>query len=258
MPVTDPAHLNPVMAALAGTADAAGLDLLLVAGRGGGGALGEDLDHQFRFYGLRGALLLVPDHETLAGRLDAGLAMTEAPEILVWQTSVMPRQAGWLARLRDALAERRRMAAISPMLTYEDGSVHFGGSEDAAPPRGAACALVGFERRRVAAGAMRPAPSVPAQIALIDRDLALRCGGFRGSLWGDRFLGQDLGRRLGQLGARAWCDTGVEFWMFDAAPDAERDRQSLVDRIDAALVAHGRRLADERTPGDGSRREDRT
>ncbi|RBO55157.1 hypothetical protein DSD19_00505 [Rhodovulum sp. BSW8] len=244
MPVTDLAHLHPVMACLAGQPEASELDLILVAGREGAARLAEELDHQFRFFGLTGALVLVPDHETLAGRLDAGAAASDAPEILVWQTSVLPKSPGWLDRLRAGAAGLPGAAVVSPMLCYEDGSVYFGGSEAATPPRGAVCALVGFERHRIADGAPRPAAAIPAEIALIARAALDQAGGFRGGLWGDRFIGQDLTLRLARSGARPWCDPSAEFWMLDAAPpQGDPARRELVDRVDAALIALQRRRA---------------
>jgi len=242
VPVTEIAHMQPIMARLAGTAEAGQLDLILVAGRGGAAALAEMLDDQFRFFGLKGALVLVPDHDTLAARLDAGAAVTDAPDILVWHPSVLPHRSGWLDVLRAGASGLQGPSAVAPLLSYEDGSVYFGGHSTSAPPKGAICAMVGFERRRVEEGHPRPARAVPAEIALLRRDLLDAAGGFRGGLWGDRFIGQDLSQRLAQNGTRLWCIPEAEFWMLDTvAPQGDPAERDVVDRIDAALIALARK-----------------
>lgn len=237
MPVSDIAHIQPVMASIAGTPEASALDFALVIGREGAVGLAEEIDDAFRFYGLRGALMLVPDHETLAARLDVGAGATDAESLLVWQPTVLPKAPGWLDELRNASETCEGPAVVSPLLTYEDGSVYFGGSATEDGPEGAVCALVGFERRRIAAGQLRPAKSFPAEIALMDRALLSEAGGFAGRLWGDRFIGQDLSLRLGEAGARPWCASQVEFWMLETSPPEQPESQRMIDRIDAALIA---------------------
>lgn len=238
MPLTDMAHLQPVMASLADTPEAAALDLVLVANRDGAAALCEDLDHQFRFFGLRGTLVLVSSHETLGRRLDAGAAVTDAPEILVWQPAVLPKAAGWLAALRSASAHLGENAVVAPLLGYEDGSVYFGGGCTGAAPAGAPCALVGFERHRLDDTGPRAAQALPAEILLVKRTQLSAAGGFRGGLFGERFVGQDLSQRLTRTGAEAWCIPAAEFWMLDTAPESGQPGvRGMVDRLDAALIA---------------------
>lgn len=239
MPVSDVAHLQPVMSSLAGTPEAEALDIVLVLGRDGAVGLAEELDHAFRFYGLSGALMLVPDHETLAARLDAGAAATDADKILVWQPAVLPKAPGWLDHLATASKGCGDGAIVSPLLVYEDGSIYFGGSS-AASGEGTACAFLGFERRRIASGEPRSANAIPAEIALIDRTALLDAGGFAGRLWGDKYIGQDLSLRLAERGAHPWCVPQVEFWMLDATSAEQHDVQSMTDRIDEALIARRR------------------
>ncbi len=238
MPLANLAHLQPVMASLADTEEARDLDLVLVANRGRAAALCEELDHQFRFFGLRGTLVLVPEHETLGRRLDAGAKVARAPEILVWQPAVLPKAPGWLAALRRASAELGADAVVAPLLSYEDGSVYFGGGTSGAAPDGAPCTLIGFERRRLNDTGPRAAQALPAEIILVRRDLLMAAGGFRGGLFGERFVGQDLSQRLKRAGAEAWCIPAAEFWMLDASPTrGNADARNMIDRIDAALIA---------------------
>lgn len=253
MPLTDMAHLQPVMARLADTQEAAELDLVLVANREGAAALCEDLDHQFRFFGLRGTLVLVSGHETLGRRLDAGVAVTDAPEILVWQPAVLPKVPGWLAALRSAAEHLGDGAVVAPLLSYEDGSVYFGGGRGGAAPTGAPCALVGFERHRLDDSGPRAAQALPAEIMLVKRAQLSAAGGFRGGLFGERFVGQDLSQRLKHAGAEAWCIPAAEFWMLDTAPEGGKPGvRGMVDRLDAALIAQ-RAAANPALPGNLTR-----
>jgi hypothetical protein len=238
MPFRDGAHLNPILTRLSGSAEADALDLILVTGRTEAAALSETLDEQFHFYGLRGALVMVPDHQTLPDQLDAGASATDATDLLVWQTSVLPKATGWLDALKRCRDSVNGPAVVAPMLCYEDGSVYFGGSTDVSTPPGAICAMVGFDRRGIRASASRQATAVPAEFALIDHALLRECGGFRCNLWGDRLMGQDLSHRLKGVGAEIWCVADWECWMLDAiAPEAVSAQPRLIDRVDAGLLA---------------------
>ena len=250
MPLANMAHLQPVMASLADTQEAAGLDLVLVANREGAATLCEDLDHQFRFFGLRGTLVLVPGHETLGRRLDAGVRVAHAPEILLWQPAVLPKAPGWLAALRNASAELGDGAVVAPLLSYEDGSVYFGGGRSGAAPTGAPCPLVGFERRRLNNTGPRAAQGLPAEILLVKSKLLSAAGGFRGGLYGERFVGQDLSQRLKRAGAESWCVPEAEFWMLDASPPGGNSgARSMIDRLDAALISQKAARASAGLPG---------
>ncbi len=79
---------------------------------------------------------------------------------------------------------------------------------------------------------------MPAEILLVKQQLLAAAGGFAGGLYGERFVGQDLSLRLQRSGAEAWCVPEAEFWMLDAAPaGGVSDARSMIDRIDAALIA---------------------
>jgi|GEM_PF-4575423 len=250
MPLANMSHLLPVMASLADTREAAGLDLVLVANREGAATLCEELDHQFRFFGLRGTLVLVPGHETLGRRLDAGARVARAPEILVWQPAVLPKAPGWLAALRNASAILGDDAVVAPLLSYEDGSVYFGGGRSGAAPTGAPCPLVGFERHRLDNTGPRAAQALPAEILLVKSKLLSAAGGLRGGLFGERFVGQDLSQRLKRVGAEAWCIPEAEFWMLDASPPGGNSgARSMIDRLDAALISQRVAAASTALPG---------
>jgi hypothetical protein len=237
MPISGLAELQPVFAALAGSADAQRLDLTLVAGRSAAAEHRRALDDAFDFYGLRGQLVVVPDHATLAARLDAGVAAGAAPQVLVWQPSALPRERGWLDRL---VAESRGpgRGLVSPALTYEDGSIYFGGARPELSAPDTTCARAGFGAHALVAAETTPVSAGAAEVSLIERGLLEHAGGFSGHLFGDAYMHLDLARRLRRLGAGAWCAPAVGFWMLedphaeDTAPLAQMTRA-----IDAALIA---------------------
>lgn len=238
MPVRRFAELQPVLALLAGAPEAAMLDLTLVAGRDAAGGMLEALRDAFPFYGLGGSLVIAAERETVAGRLDAGLAASGGRRVLCWMPTVLPKRPGWLAALiaeADALAQP---GLLSPALTYEDGSIYFGG--DGASSRAAAgvAAMAGYGGGRLKRGAPQPVAAGAAEIALIDRELLLRAGGFAGQLFSDAFSHLDLAARLRDAGAAAHCSGGVAFWMLDdPCPGDASPFARLMERVDAALIA---------------------
>lgn len=243
MPVSGLDELQPVLAALAGTEDAASLDLTLVAGRQTGARIRQDLDDAFRFYGLTGQMVIVPDHATLSARLDAGIAASTATRVLVWHPSVLPKGPGWLATL-CADADSNNAGLASPMLTYEDGSVYFGGARPARANGEASCAHVGFGATMARETFATPVSAGAAEIALIDRDILKEAGGISGHLFGDTFTHLDLARRLRKAGGRAVFSPSAEFWMLeDPKPQDNSPITQMTRAVDAALIA--RHLSEE-------------
>jgi hypothetical protein len=82
MPARSLAELQPVFALLAGTPEADALELILVASRAAAAEMLKPLAEAFRFYGLRGALVIAAERDTLAGRLDAGVAAATGARVL--------------------------------------------------------------------------------------------------------------------------------------------------------------------------------
>lgn len=225
-------ELQPMLALLAGTPEATALELVLVTGRAAAAETVVRLEQAFDFYGLAGRLVVVPEHDGTPIRLDAGAAASAAPWILAWTPAALPKAPGWLARLR---AEAGRLPAgglVSPALTYEDGSIAFGGQR---AETAGGCGLAGLGAARLPRGTARPAPAGAAAIALVDRASLERAGGFAGRLFGATHAHVDLAARLRRTGAGTWCSGSVEFWALeDHSPDPD---SRLVRRIDEALLA---------------------
>ena len=243
------AEVQPILALLAGTPEAEALELCLVADRTVAAEMLPRLDDAFAFYGLAGRLVVAADRDGTAARLDLGAAVARRDRLLAWMPSALPKAPGWLDRLRAEADALPAPGLLSPALTYEDGSIAFGGRAAAAPTAApGACALQGYGTAWLPRGRPRPTPTGAAEIALLDRETLRAAGGFAGRLFGDAFAHVDLADRLRARGSGPWCSGSVEFWVLEDAHPGETDpAAAVVARIDAALIAH--RGAEHRGPG---------
>lgn len=239
------AHLQPILALLAGTPEATLLDLTLVTSRRVASETLGRIEQAFDFFGLAGSLSIAPDQDSTAARLDLGAAAAEAPRLLAWSPSALPRTAGWLPRLLDEAAGLPAPGLISPALTYEDGSIYYGGAGTDAT---GACALAGYGSDWLHQGAPRRSATGAAEVALIDRQVLAAVGGFSGRLFGDAFSHIDLADRLGRSGHDTWCSGSVGFWILDdQAAEIPHATDRIIRKIDAALICR-RGQSGERQP----------
>ncbi|MFO1210400.1 MAG: hypothetical protein U1E40_14455 [Amaricoccus sp.] len=222
MPFRTLAELQPVLAFLAGTPDAETLDLLLVTPRDKVAEILEKLGEAFAFYGLTGGLAVASGAESHPAQLDLAAEASTSPHLLAWSPSALPKSQGWLARLLDEQAHHPGL--LSPALTYEDGSIYFGGA-------------TGQPGDWLERGAARPMPAGAAEIALIDRAALARAGGFSGHLFGDAHAHADLAARLRGHGLATWCSGAVEFWMLDDPAPDPTPLERMLRQVDAALLA---------------------
>ena len=228
-------QLQPILALLAGTPEAEMLDLVLVTSRRVASETLEKLSAAFGFFGLRGSLTIASEQDSVATQLDLGAAATTAEVLLCWMPAVLPKAPGWLGRMLDEAAALPARGLLSPALTYEDGSIYFGG----APGGGhrSSCGLSGYNAGWLHRGAPRPALVGAAEIALLDRDALAAVDGFAGHLFGDAYVHVDLAERLAGKGFATWCSGAVEFWILDdAANESHGSHSGIVRKIDAALL----------------------
>lgn len=228
-------HLQPMMALLAGTAEAGRLDLVIVMARGAATGLTSRLKDLFAFYGLRGRLLLVADQTEFCARIEAGLALAQGQRVLIWQPTALPAGDGWLAVLEEELGALDRPGLISPTLVYEDGSILHGGegaTEDAQ------ASMLGYPLDWMQRGAPRAMPTGAAQLALIDRPAMAAAGGFSGRLYSDAMVHRDLARRLHEQGFGTWASRRVDFWALDNPPAAADAIVRLLERVDSSLIGN--------------------
>jgi hypothetical protein len=240
VPFATYAELQPMLALLAGTRDAARLSLALVAARGAASETLPLLGPAFDFYGLSGCLVLARDGEPRAARLDAALAVARSARVLAWQPSALPTRPGWAEALLAEAEALPRGALLSPRLIYEDGSIHFGGAGHSGAARGeTGCGWAGYRADRLAPGPARPIEAGVPDIALIDRAALIEAGGFSGSLFGDARMHLDLARRLARAGHGCFCSGAVTFWKLDDPGEAaaETPLAALLGKLDAALLA---------------------
>lgn len=233
MPFASLDELQPVFSLLAGTPDGRELDLTLVASRPVVEASLEPLNQAFRFYDLTGRVLPAPAAgPTLRSAcLDAALNAARAEHVLIWSPQALPKEPGWLRALFSELGDLDGPGMISPVLTYEDGSIRFGPS---APGRASA---LGFAPNKLTRSGAVQVQTAAAEIALIPRNPLIKAGGFVSNLYSDVFAHVDLSMRVASVGVQICCSTGVEFWCLDD-PSAEdtgpADR--ILQRIDARLL----------------------
>ena len=237
MPFRSFSELQPVLALLAGTPEADALDFALVTSRGVAAGMVDRLGSAFDFYGLNGCLIVTSENAGLTAQFDLGTDATEAEQVLAWMPTALPKQPGWLAPLLAEHAGLPTGGLLSPALTYEDGSIHFGGVVTGG---GTACALSGYGASWMPRGAPKRTPVGAAQVALIERAALAAVGGFSGRLFGDEYAHVDLADRLARAGLGTWCSGAVEFWVLDDhAPGEEGSLDRMIRQIDTALL--GRR-----------------
>jgi hypothetical protein len=240
LPIDRMSDLQPVFALLAGTPDAAMLDLTLIVPRSLARSDLRAIEDAFVFYELSGRLVVTPDGLPIPARLDEALAAAYAPLVLAWHPSALPRKSGWLG---DLLEDREAIGApglLAPVLVYEDGSIFFAGSIDGIgiSPERVGCGLLGYTRTRISSGAPREVLAAPADIVLVDRSLLAEAGGFSGRLFSGGFLHLDLARRLAACGARSWCSGRVVFWKLEDRAGHEADPvRYVLTEVDRALLA---------------------
>ncbi|WP_424931432.1 hypothetical protein [Amaricoccus macauensis] len=241
MPFRTMAELQPILGVLAGSEEARMIEFILVTKRTTASEHLSRLEDAFRFYGLRGGVVVAPDESTVSSQIDMAASVASGARVLCWMPSALPKCHGWLTALMQQADRLPVPGLLSPALTYEDDSIYFGGARLDDAGTETACALTGYGAEWLPRGAPEMVASGAAEIALIDRDLLLRAGGYSGLLFSDAFAHVDLASRLRRLASGAWCAGAVEFWMLDEPqPDDDAAFPSLMRKVDAALLARRR------------------
>ena len=225
------------LAQLAGDRDAADAELVVVAAREGSEALAATLRRSARFYEVAGTLVLSEARLDPFEAAELGARVAGAETLLFLSPSVLPRERGWLGRLRTAYARLDAPAALSPTLLYEDESIRFAGSP--APPDSDSLAALGpyagYPRHWLARKRAARVWAATMECALMPRSLFLECGGFARELLGPELKSADFALRLRARGHGAWWLPDVALYACDdagaAAPPEHWTRvRGLVDR----------------------------
>ena len=200
-PSATSAQLQPILALLAGTPEAEALDLALVASRGVGvrGAR-AGFRTPSASIGLRGQPDVAPERDGLAAQLDLGVGGDRRPTVCSSGCRRRCRRRPGLARAACSPRPRRcrRRGLLSPALTYEDGSIYFGGAGT-----GGIGGLRALGLRRALAAPRRPRPApTGARGDRADRPRGARArpAASPGTLFGDAFAHVDLAERLRRQG----------------------------------------------------------
>lgn len=239
MTMTNPDDLKPIFASLTNTQEAQDLELIVIIEDTLDPQIVSQLQDQFSFYGLSGGALSCAKQMSQAARLDVAIRATTAPHILLWCPQALPQTEGWLDILRAEAAKLETPGLVSPMLSYEDGSIHFGGERLEGRPVEAISQFAGFNRSNMNALQKVEVSAGAPELALIDRDVLLKVGGLAGNLLGDKYIHHGLGARLRDMNAAAWCTPRVEFWMLpDHASAPKNLKTAFIDSVDSALIAH--------------------
>lgn len=232
MPFLTLDELQPVLGMLAGSPDAALLDLTLITTRAVATGCLRALQEAFDFYCLTGYLVIVPEGLARTSWLDIALPVAQGRWVLAWLPEALPKSRGWLLEL---LAEAQALdvpGLLSPSMTYEDGSVFH------APTRGGGGPILGYAATWLQRGAPVPMAHGAAEIALIDRAALLQAGGFSGHRFSDAFPHIDLGFRLKQAGAGIHGSGRVEFWLLDDGAEPDQSHYARIMRqVDASLLS---------------------
>jgi hypothetical protein len=237
------AELQPIFGSLAGSAEAARLDMTLVASRSTAAETLPRLRDAFEFYGLQGSLVIARDKETTLDRIDSGVQATNAAHVLCWTPAALPRSPKWLDRLVEEADSLPDFGLISPALVYEDGSICFSGERSDRSGIDSCCARAGFAAHALPLGVPFRVSSGAPEIALIARNSLVAAGGFSGHCFSEAHAHIDLASRLHRAGMASYCSRAVPFWMLDDVKAARSTHFArLMQRVDASLLDGMQRL----------------
>lgn len=229
--------LDVNLSQIAGDPDFADCELVIVAPRSGSERVVASLKRGADFYGVGGTLVLTDRPLDRFEAIEVGAHHARAPLLLLLSPSILPRERGWLGRLRAALSALPGPGVLSPTLLYEDESIRFAGSAEP-PPRSAIATLgrfAGYSRHWLATRELAPVWAATMDCALMPRALFDSCGGFSRVLLGPEFKNADFALSLRAQGQRAYWLPDVALYALDEpeAPDANEywtRVRALVDR----------------------------
>ncbi len=201
-------------------------------------------------------LLLLSRNMGYAPANNIGLAHASGRYVCLLNSDVFPQREGWLGALTERLRDTPEIAAIGPLLLYEDGSVQHMGMAFEPLPEFAGWMFPLHEhkgRRPPATGGLRTASAITGACLLIARATLQNLGGLDETYTIGDFEDADLCMKLAERGLRCAVDLDVRMYHLERQSQAgsvERWRMNLTlynawlhqrrwgDRI-AALPAPG-------------------
>lgn len=162
----------------------------------------------FALYGLPFKVVNLTAGAGFAGANRHGIEASQAPQLLLLNSDVVPDRPGWLTTMREFYASQDGIGALGPKLLYEDGSLQHAGLYFHRPPGGElwenAHCFKGLHRDFPAANVARPVPAVTAACMLIDRERYEEVGGLPLHYVQGDYEDSELCLRLAQAGYENW------------------------------------------------------
>jgi O-antigen biosynthesis protein len=174
----------------------------------------------FRLYRLPLRVVTMSENAgfSLANNIAASLALGRL--LLLLNSDVLPRQAGWLSAMTRAHAMCDRPGALGPMLVYEDESVQHAGLYF---ERASGSELwnnehyfKGMHMGLPAANIAREVPAVTAACLLVEADLFRQVGGLSGAYVQGDYEDSDLCLRLRAAGRANWYVPDIKLYHLEA------------------------------------------
>ena len=224
-------EVETLLARLAGDADFASVELVFAAARDRAAGLAERLQRAVSFYGLGGTLVLAAESLDAAEAVELGARAARGELLLCLRPNLLPRDPGWLGRLRAELARAPAAGLVCPTLLYEDESIRFAGDrrDPVGVPGGARRA--GYPAGWLDERATTSVAHGPAECFLLPRRLFLAAGGLVGGLLGAELAHLDLAERLRAEGHQCFWVPDVRLWAVDDPAGADEGYWQEVARV---------------------------
>jgi O-antigen biosynthesis protein len=151
-----------------------------------------------------------------AGANRHGIEISEAGQLLLLNSDVVPDRPGWLSAMREFYASHEGIGALGPKLLYEDDSLQHAGlyfhrSAGAKSWENAHC-FKGLHRSFPAANVARAVPAVTAACMLVDRERYEAAGGLPIHYVQGDYEDSELCLRLAKAGYENWYLPAVELY----------------------------------------------
>ena len=229
--------LDVNLAQFAGDPDFQDCEFIFVAPRAGGEPAAAAIKRGASFYGTSGTFILTDRIHDRFAAMEIGAKYGRADQLLFLLPSILPRERGWLGKLRRATAALPSPGIVSPTLLYEDESIRYAGSATL-PEENAIATLgrfAGYSHHWLGNSVLTPVWAGTMECALMPRKLFEACGGFSRILLGPDLKNADFALSLRTQGQPAYWLPDVALYALDEPEAASNGEywtrvRGLVDR----------------------------
>ncbi len=167
----------------------------------------------FRLYGVPFRLVVLDENLGFAGANNAGVALARGRHLLLCNSDVFPEKPGWIMALSSVLYARPKVAAVAPMLVYEDQSLQHAGMYFDRPAGVTHWRnehyFKGIHRSFEPANVARVVPAASAACLMLDTDQYRRLGGLSGGYLQGDYEDSDLCLRIRAAGGDIWYEPSI-------------------------------------------------